>query len=88
VTGPGVAAWVITAVVLTWAVMRVRMAVMRSRFQAELARMHEDMRAEIRHWQDQSDRAKGHAAQVARDSATWAVAWKQGRDDAFSTVRY
>jgi hypothetical protein len=26
------------------------------------------------------------AAQIARDAETWAAAWRQGRDDVFSTV--
>jgi hypothetical protein len=26
------------------------------------------------------------AVQIARDAETWAAAWKQGRDDVFSTV--
>jgi hypothetical protein len=79
-------AWIIGAVVLTWAVMLARASARISRLRAELARLHEEMRAEIQHWQEESARAKVHAAQVARDAATWAVAWKQGREDVFSTV--
>jgi hypothetical protein len=44
------------------------------------------MRREIAYWQDETARARVQAAQVARDSATWADAWKKGRDDVIAVL--
>jgi hypothetical protein len=40
------------------------------------------MRKEIALWQEETSRARTREAQIARAAATWAEAWKQGRDDA------
>lgn len=44
------------------------------------------MREEIAYWQAETSRARAHAAQVARDVATWADAWKKGRDDVIAVL--
>jgi hypothetical protein len=78
-TGLAVVLVLILAVSITWAVARARAS-------AELGRLAAESRAEIAYWQEESGRAKAMAAQIARDAETWAAAWRQGRDDVFSTV--
>jgi hypothetical protein len=85
-TGLAVVIVINIAVTLTWAVTRARGLAELSRYQAELARLAGETQAEIRYWQEESGRAKAMAVQIARDAETWAAAWKQGRDDVFSTV--
>ena len=51
-----------------------------------MARAEQRTRRELQHWKDEAERARSHAAQVARDSATWAAGCKQGRDDVITVV--
>lgn len=66
--------WAAIAAVAVWAVMKTRTS-------AEMSRLEAEMRDEVAYWQDETSRARAHAAQVARDTAIRADAWKAGRDD-------
>jgi hypothetical protein len=44
------------------------------------------MRQEIAYWHAETSRARTQAAQIARDTATWADAWKKGRDDVIAVI--
>ena len=50
------------------------------------ARLRAQMRREIGYWQDETTRARALAAQTARDAATRATAWKEGRDDVMAIM--
>jgi hypothetical protein len=67
-------AWATIAAVTAWGLTWARAA-------AAISRLREQMRQEVRHWQDESARAKARAAQLAKDIATWTAGCKQGRDD-------
>jgi hypothetical protein len=86
VSGLGAAALIIMAAVSAWGFTLARASAHHSRLRAEWARAHEEMRKEIRHWQDEAARARSHAAQIARDTATWAAGCKQGRDDVIAVM--
>ena len=45
-----------------------------------------EMRDEITYWQDETSRARVRAAQIMRDAATRADAWKAGRDDVIAIM--
>lgn len=81
-----VAALIIMAAVAAWGFTLARAAAHHSRLRAEMARAQEEMRREIRHWQEEAARARSHAAQIARDTATWAAGCKQGRDDVIAVM--
>ena len=51
-----------------------------------IARLRAEMQREIAHWQDEAVRARLHAAQVARDAATWAKGRQQGREDVMTVL--
>lgn len=67
-------AWLTIAVVTVWALTWARAA-------ATISRLREQMRQEVRYLQEESERAKTEAAQLAKDIATWTAGCKQGRDD-------
>ncbi len=67
-------AWVAIAAVLAWGLAWARAADI-------ISRLRQEMREEVRYWQAESARAKAHAAQLAKDAATWIAGCKQGRDD-------
>jgi F0F1-type ATP synthase membrane subunit b/b' len=67
-------AWVTIAALIVWGLTWAHAA-------ATISRLREQMRQEVRHWQDESERAKVRAAQLAKDIATWTAGCKQGRDD-------
>jgi nitroreductase len=71
--------WAVIAGVAAWAVTTTRAC-------AAIARLRAQMRADIGYWQDETSRARAHAAQIARDTAIWADAWKEGRDDAIAIM--
>lgn len=73
--------WVAIAAVTVWAVMRTRTS-------AEMSRIEAEMRDEVKFWQDETSRARAHAAQVMRDTAIRADAWKEGRDDIIAIMPY
>ena len=72
-------AWAAIAAIIAWAIATTRASAAISRLQAE---MHE----EIGYWQDATSRARARAAQITRDTAIWADAWKEGRDDVIATM--
>jgi hypothetical protein len=71
--------WAVIAAVIVWAIMRTRASAAMSHLEAE-------MRDEIAYWQDETSRARVQAAQVARDAAIRADAWKAGRDDVIAIM--
>jgi hypothetical protein len=71
--------WAAIAAVTTWAIMTARSSALISRLRAETRR-------EIAHWQAEASRARITAAQIARDAATRARAWKEGRDEAVAMI--
>lgn len=71
--------WAAIAAVTVWAVMRTRAS-------AEMSRLEAEMRDEVSYWQDETSRARAHAAQVTRDTAIRADAWKAGRDDVIAIM--
>jgi hypothetical protein len=69
----------VIAAVIVWAIMRVRTSTTMTRLEAET-------RDEIAYWQDETSRARVQAAQIARDAAIRADAWKAGRDDVIAIM--
>ena len=67
-------AWATIAAVTAWGLTWARAA-------AAISRLREQVRQEVRYWQDESARAEVRAAQLAKDIATWTAGCKQGRDD-------
>jgi hypothetical protein len=53
---------------------------------AAMARLRGEMRQEIAYWRDETARARTLAAQAARDAATRARGWKEGRDDVIAIM--
>jgi hypothetical protein len=86
VSGLAAVAWIAGAMLLTWAITMARAGARIASLRAELTRLHQEMQREVQYWQADSARARAVAAQTERDAATWAAAWKQGRDDMVSTV--
>ncbi len=76
----------VMAAVLAWGLTMVRAAAQISRLRDEMSRLEQRTRREIQHWKDEAARARTHAAQVARDSATWAAGARQGREDVITVV--
>jgi hypothetical protein len=76
----------IMAAVMTWGFTMVHASRALSRLRAEMARREAAMRREIQHASDEVARARSHAAQVAREAATWAAGCRQGRDDVISVM--
>jgi hypothetical protein len=72
-------AWSIIAAMATWVVMMARRSVL-------ISRLEQDRREEIAYWQAETSRARATAAQIARDAATRADAWKKGRDDVIAIM--
>ena len=81
-----VAALMIMAGVTSWGFTMARASAHHSRLRAEMVRIEREARREIRHWQDETARARTHAAQIARDAANWAAGCKQGREDVATVV--
>jgi hypothetical protein len=86
VNGLTVATLMIMAAVMAWGLTMVRASAQLSRLRDEMVRLEQTTRREIQHWKDEAARARTHAAQVARDSATWAAGCEQGRDDVIRVV--
>ena len=76
----------IMAAVIGWGLTMVFASTHHSRLRDEMIRAEQRMRREVEHWKDEAARARNHAAQLARDSATWAAGCKQGRDDVITVV--
>jgi len=86
VSGLMVATLIILAAVSAWGFTLARAAVQHSRLRAEMGHLQAELHKEIRHWQEEAARARSHAAQVARDAATWAAGCRQGRDDVMAVM--
>lgn len=73
---------------ITWAVIAAGAvwAIMEARASAAISRLGAKMREEISHCQDETSRARAHAAQIARDVAIRAEGWKEGRDDVVAII--
>lgn len=71
--------WAIIAAAIVWAIMTLRNS-------NAMARLEKEMLDEIAYWQDETSRARIHAAQIARDTAIRADAWKAGRDDVIAIM--
>jgi len=72
-------AWSIIAAMATWAITMARCS-------ALISRLERDRREEIASWQAETSRARATAAQIARDAATRADAWRKGRDDVIAIM--
>jgi hypothetical protein len=86
VNGLTVATLMIMAAVIAWGCTMVFASARYSRLTGEIVRIEQMARREIQHWKDEAARARTHAAQLARDNATWAAGHKQGRDDVIGVV--
>jgi hypothetical protein len=86
VSGLVVAALIIMAAVTAWGFTLARASAHHSRLRAEMTRNQEEMHKEIQHWQEEAARARSHAAQIARDAASWAAGCRQGRDDVIAVM--
>ena len=84
--GLTVAILMIMAAIVAWGCTMVFAAARHSRLANEIVRIEQMARREIQHWKDEAARARTHAAQLARDNATWAAGRKQGRDDVIGVV--
>ena len=84
--GLTVATLMIMAAVIGWGFTMVFASARHSRLTGEIARIEQMARREIQHWQDEALRARSHAAQLARDSETWAAGCRQGRNDVIGVV--
>lgn len=69
----------VIAAVIVWAIMKVQTSTAMTRLEAET-------RDEIAYWQDETSRARVQAAQIAREAAIRADAWKAGRDDVIAIM--
>jgi hypothetical protein len=72
--------WVFIGVALGW-----RFGSRRSTSQA-LTRARQQMRQEIRYWQEVAERSKVRADQLAQENEAWAAGYKQGREDVIKIV--
>jgi hypothetical protein len=81
-----VATLMIMAAVIAWGCTMVFASARYSRLAGEIVRIEQMARREIQHWKDEAARARTHAAQLARDSETWAAGARQGRDDVITVV--
>jgi hypothetical protein len=81
-----VAAWILLAAVSAWGCTMIYAATQLARVRDDMTRVQEQLHREIKHWQDEAARAKSHAAQIAKEAATWAAGHKQGRDDVVTTL--
>jgi hypothetical protein len=51
-----------------------------------LTRARQQMRQEIRYWQEQAERSKVRADLLAQENEAWAAGYKQGREDVITIV--
>lgn len=73
--------WAAIAAIAVWAVMKTRSS-------AEMSHLEAEMRDEVTYWQGETSRARAYAAQIARDTAIRADAWKEGRDDVIAIMPF
>jgi hypothetical protein len=84
--GLTVAILMVMAGVVAWGLTMVHACARISRLKDDIARLEQRTRSEIQHWMDEAARARTRAAQLARDSETWAAGCKQGREDVITVV--
>lgn len=84
--GLTVATLMVMAAVMAWGFTMAVASAHHSRLRDEMVRAEQRMRREVQHWKDEAARARSYAAQLERDSATWAAGCKQGRDDVITVV--
>ena len=72
-------AWAAIAAVTAWGITIARSS-------AAISRLKAEMRQEIAYWQAETSRARTVATQLARDAATRATAWREGRDNVISIM--
>jgi hypothetical protein len=51
-----------------------------------LMRARQQMRQEIRYWQEQAERSKVRADLLAQENEAWAAGYQQGREDVITIV--
>jgi Tfp pilus assembly protein FimV len=51
-----------------------------------LTRAQQQMRQEVRYWQELAQRTKVRADQLAQENEAWAAGYKQGREDVITIV--
>jgi len=71
--------WCLTGAVAGWGITSVRAAM-------DMSRARDLMRREIRAWQEETQRFKARADQLAQEKASWIAGIKQGRDDVITMV--
>ena len=54
---------------------------------AEMSRFRARMHEQIRHWQEETERARASAARISEQSAAWTAGCQQGREDVLSLTR-
>ena len=54
---------------------------------AEIGRLREQAEEQVRYWQDETERARADAAQLADRTAAWVAGCQQGRKDLLSLTR-
>ena len=54
---------------------------------AEIGRLREQAQEQVRYWQDETERARADAAQLADRTAAWVAGCQQGRKDLLSLTR-
>lgn len=54
---------------------------------AEMSRLRARMHEQIRHWQEETERARASAAPISEQSAAWTAGCQQGREDVLSLTR-
>ena len=54
---------------------------------AEISRLRARMHEQIRHWREETERARASAARISEQSAAWAAGCQQGREDVSSLTR-
>ena len=84
--GLTVATLMVMAAVMAWGFTMAVASAHHSRLRDEIVRAEQRMRREVQHWKDEAARTTSYAAQLERDSATWAAGCKQGRDDVITVV--
>jgi hypothetical protein len=86
VSGLETVGWVALAAVSGWGIAAVRARARIARLRTQWARRDEAMQQEIERLHDVAARARIQAAQIARDAASWAAGWREGRDDVITLV--
>ena len=54
---------------------------------AEISRLRAQAEEQVRYWQDETERARADAAQLADRTAAWVAGCQQGRKDLLSLTR-